>query len=262
LAHSQNEININPDESSSSQESVNSDNEEIGQAFNPDTIQSQIRDNQTSPSISGDTSLIQQFFGQKAEEIGTESDENSEPFKLFNTPEEVKKLLTKEPKFIYDPGRSPDPMIIPWVRDQLLANEKLDKAKQLFLTKDYESVLQICNDIIENYKNFPEIQKQSEDLLEKTKKEITDARLRPTSKGVDKETIQQVELPPAVRSGTKGILFSDNGQALALVNDDILSVGDEVPNNKGVFVEDIKKTGEVIYRYKGVLFPVTVKTLP
>lgn len=242
-------------------ESISSD--ENGEGINAEELQSRLADSQTSPSPES-SAIIKQLLGDSQQvEIGKESDEIAEPFKLFNTPEDVKRLLVKEPKFIYDPKRLPDPMIIPWVRDQLLATEKLDKAKQYFVSKEYESVLQICNDILENHKNVTGIVNQAQTLLDKTKKEITDAKQKKTivrQDGEEKEI--QVELPSAVRSGTKGILYSGGGKALALINDNIVAIGDEVPDNKGVFLEEIKSSGEVIFRYKGVLFPVTVKTLP
>ncbi len=232
-----------------------------GEEFSVQSLKSKAVDSTTSPS-SASSDTINQILNGKDKEIISELEASSEPFSLFNTPEDVKRLLSKEPKFIYDPKRLPDPMIIPWVRDQVLANEKLDKAKQLFTSKDYQSVLEICNDIIENHTEAVGIVNQANILLEKTKKEINDLKVRNievTKKGEDQ--IPKVELPGAIRTGTKGILFSKDGKAMVLLNNNILKVGEEVPDYKGVFIEEVKNTGEVIYRYKGVLFPVTVKTL-
>lgn len=215
-------------------------------------------DNGTSPSATSEDGMLAPRLDE-----GSESSESMEPFTLFKTNDDVKNLLMNEPRFIYNPKRLPDPMIIPWVRDQLLAKEKLDRAKQLMIEKDYNEVLKICNDITENHKNAPGIVNQASDLRDKAKKALAEL-------GADKEKklkqeqgkLIEVELPQAVRNGTKGILFSSDGVPLVLVDDNILSEGDEVPNNKGVFIEKVKKTGEVLFRYKGVLFPVTVKTLP
>ena len=64
------------------------------------------------------------------EDLGKELEEPEKPATLFKTQEDVRKLLGDEPRFVYSPRNLPDPMIIPWVRRDVIVREMMEAAQE------------------------------------------------------------------------------------------------------------------------------------
>jgi hypothetical protein len=189
----------------------------------------------------------------KAVDLGKESEEPALPKTLFKTKDDVRKLLGDEPRFVYNPQRLPDPMIIPWVRREVIVREILELARE----KLKEGKLKEAKQSLEQaLKEYPESRYINEvrGELERIQKMLAGGY------GPEGVRTPQVVLPQWVASHTAGVIVDQGNpaQSVVLVGDAILRVGDKVPNYEEVVVDDIKQK-EVIFRYQGRKFPVGVE---
>lgn len=161
---------------------------------------------------------------------------------------------SQEMKYIYFP-EGVDPMIIPWIREQIVAAELMEKAKALEAAKDYSQALVIVQEVAEKYPETPEGRNAP------TVRSRIQGILAAQASGSSQVTIERppegdVELPTPVRINTNGIIVMGS-KPKVLVFDFILGEGDTVPRYTAVRVKKITE-GEVTYEYQGQEFKIQV----
>ncbi len=188
----------------------------------------------------------------KTVDLGKESEEPEMPGTLFRTKEDVRKLLGEEPKFVYDPRDLSDPMIIPWVRREVIVRELIEMAQEKIKEGYLEEAKKYLEEILKEYPGSRHI-KEARTQLNQVKKMLAE--------GYGPEGVRRprVVLPSWVVSNTSGVIVDqqDPTQSVVLVGDAILRVGDKVPDYDEVVVGEIKEK-EVVYQYHGRKFPVVV----
>lgn len=189
----------------------------------------------------------------KAEDLGKESEEPETPKTLFKTDEDVRKLLGEEPKFVYNPGDLPDPMIIPWVRREVIVRELLDMAQKGIKEGRLEEAKKYLEEILREYPGSRHI-KEARASLEKVQKMLAEGY------GPEGVRAPQVLLPAWIASHTSGVIVDKQNptKSVVLIGDSILKAGDHVPNYDEVVVGQISEK-QVIYQYQGRKFPVVVE---
>jgi len=189
----------------------------------------------------------------KTDDLGKESEEPEMPETLFRTKEDVRKLLGEEPKFVYDPGDLPDPMIIPWVRREVIVRELIEMAQEKINEGRLQEAKKYLEEVLREYPGSRHI-KEAKTELNRVKKMLAE--------GYGPEGVRrpQLVLPSWVVSNTSGVIVDkqDPTQSVVLVGDAILQVGDQVPDYDEVVVGEIKEK-EVVYQYHGRKFPVVVE---
>lgn len=182
-------------------------------------------------------------------DLGLESEENAALFAtdLFKN-QEIRRMLGDEPRFIYDPGRKPDPMLLLWVRNAAIFRELSEQAEALVEAEQFEEAIVLYQRVKElgepqyhaaAQQKLTEIALLQQDLIEEL---------------VGETTIENIELPPWVRDNTTGIIKSP-GIDLCLVGEFMLRVGDVLPNYPEIEVASIEGK-RVIYQIKHQTFEV------
>lgn len=199
-----------------------------------------------------------------------EADEDPlNPDSIFSSPEMREALLGSKPKFVYIPV-GVDPMIIPWVREQIVVKEKLADAKRLLeqarnsrSKEPAESALGVLAELQDMYPNTesgPDIAKLRTDI------ESYIANPPHEQAGTD-DPLQapdaqraEVRLPEWIRRNTQGILLDreNPGESIVLVGDFLLRRGDRIERFPTVVLKDILPQ-QVIYEYQDREFQVPVQ---
>ena len=189
----------------------------------------------------------------KTEDLGKESEEPEMPETLFRTKEDVRKLLGEEPKFVYDPGDLPDPMIIPWVRREVIVRELIEMAQEKINEGYLQEAKKYLEEVLREYPGSRHI-KEARTELNRVKKMLAEGY------GPDGVRRPRFVLPSWVVSNTSGVIVDkqDPTQSVVLVGDEILRNGEPVPDYDEVVVDEIKEK-EVVYRYHSRKFPVVVE---
>ncbi|MCB2153980.1 hypothetical protein KQI84_03785 [bacterium] len=202
----------------------------------------------------------------RAAQLGREADEDPRsPRNLFETKEVREALLGTKPKFVYFP-QGIDPMIIPWVRNQIVVNELLDDVRELMALGDLPSLRraqEITEEITTKYKDTqqaPEanrlrsqILRQIQILTQTDPERVNQPHATPTP---------DINPPPRwVIENTRGVIVDkvQPEDSYVLIGDDILRRGDKVPRFPQVVIQDILP-GEVIFTYQDNEFLVRVKS--
>lgn len=186
-----------------------------------------------------------------------------DPPSLFNEEdrETIERIFGERPRFIYFP-EGVDPMIIPWVRAQVVAEELFAEATIAAANRDYDKALNFLRRIREE---LPETETASKVPAEMERvrnlreqaiaqaqgEEVPDEPERP--EGPEEET--EVVLPQWVKANTSAIMLSDI--PTAIVGNDFLNVGEAVPRYPTVRVKTIAPS-EVVYTYQNKDFSVEV----
>lgn len=205
-------------------------------------------------------------------QLGRESDEAMDkPVNLFESPEVMRTLLGNKPRYVYFPEGT-DPMIIPWVRNQVVAAELLADAMQVFKraqtdgnVKDAQRAADLFASIIERYKETPQVA-DAKKYLDEVNVWIS-VQTMPTPPGGDKgkEPVPPggtlITLPPWVQSNTRGIIHdTENPEgSRVLVGNYILKAGDTLERFPAVSIKEIGQA-QVVYSYSGKEFLVAVKS--
>ncbi len=175
---------------------------------------------------------------------GLELNEISEPRDLLIDSEHLRTLLGTIPAFVYSPGATPDPMIVPWSRARVLTAELLHLAEQAQKSKKWDiaedlylQVLEIAESLDSAGLHVPIVEKNSQ-IAQAGLKEVAIAQESETATlNLKKRKVQK--LPPKIRNNTIGILY-DPADPVCIVGNDILHVGDIVPDKSvEVFVDKI-----------------------
>ena len=199
-------------------------------------------------------------------EMGREADEDlQDPRNLFESEATQTALLGDTPDFVYFP-EGVDPMIIPWVREQIVVDEKLGDARELVdrarrdRDKDAaQRALEIVQELEENYpeaasrNNIREVRRAAENIM------AQDFSSGPVTRQPTVAPEPEVELPPWIKLNTRGVLLDrDNpSESLALVGNFIVKAGEPIERFPAVTVKEILPQ-QVIYEYQGVDFLVQV----
>jgi hypothetical protein len=169
----------------------------------------------------------QRIVGGPKTDVGKEIEEPRSPNKLFQSEQDIERLLGTKPRFVYDPKDFPDPMIIPWIRRDVLVREILDVARKQAAQGNFATAKELLTRALRDYPDSRHISAVRDEI-----KKIEDMERRGIAAVGQQEVIL---LPSWVSSHTNGILWSEE-KPLVLVGDVLLSEGDEVPRYAGVTV--------------------------
>lgn len=178
------------------------------------------------------------------------------PTNLFANNENIERIFGTSPRFIYLPEGT-DPMIIPWVRRRIIAEQMLEDATIAAANRDYELALQLLNRIREEAPNTEPAEKAPAEIarIERLRRQgAGEATPTPT---VDRTgpSEEEVTLPQWVADNTTGILLGTS--PVVVVGNDFLRTGEPVPRFPNVRVKTITQS-EVVYTYRDKEFNVEV----
>ncbi len=190
-------------------------------------------------------------------QLGREIDEPEKPTALFSDAKRIQELLGDEPRYVYVPMGG-DPMIVPWVRERVMASELLAEAEQHFREGRMQEAIVRCNMIVER---FPRSDGAPKAQALKSRIEKMMAAPEPGKEGEIRpiEVVRQ-PLPTWIQQNTRGILFNQESpkESLVLIGDFLLATGDTIPNYAGIRVKEISKS-IVTYDFQGDLYKVMVE---
>ncbi len=203
------------------------------------------------------------------EDEGSPSREMDEtaPVNIFADPAIVAKLLVPRKVFLYDAKGRRDPMIIDWIRTEIVNSELMAQAQTYIAeatqTTDPEArkarYLLAIQELDRVIKTDPTSHqgKQAQAMKDKVRA-LIDQTTRAAQKSA--EVTKPPELPPFVPANTRAIVLdqSPRHNHLVLVADDLLRVGDVVPKYPEVKVVEINRN-TVVYEYKGTRVTVMVE---
>ncbi|KPL12985.1 hypothetical protein AMJ85_00655 [candidate division BRC1 bacterium SM23_51] len=197
--------------------------------------------------------------------------DESGPLNIFADPELVKKLLfgrVGRSPFQYDARGQPDPMIIPWVRVEILNTEHIAQA-QIYL-KEAEQLMEpdakkkryamAIRELDSVTKMDPTGRYGKEaQALQKKIREMMD-KIPPPGATPTPVVTKPPELPPWVVTNTKAVLYdqSPDHNHMILIGDDLLQLGDVVPKFPSVKIVDVNRDS-VIYEFQGTRISVTMQ---
>lgn len=200
-------------------------------------------------------------------QLGKESDEPAVIAGVLNTPE-GKSILQANPPFIYVPSGA-DPLIIPWVRDQVIFQEKLDEASKLLAEGKATRKVDVLKKALETIATVPTPpDQQSTTALATLRNDIGKEirTLETVASTGDTTTVTAptpvvVTLPEPVRATTNGVIVDreNPNESMVVVGDYMLRPGQTVPRFPAVRVKSISKQS-VIYEFRGKEFVVNVRS--
>ena len=185
--------------------------------------------------------------------LGLESEDNPMfAVNLFKDPE-ILRMLGDEPRFVYDPGDRPDPMLLPWVRNLAIYTELSTKAEVMVASGEYAAAVGIYQQIMGL--NDPRFSMSARGKIDEIMAMQNAADAQALASVVDTQVV--VELPSWVEDNTTGIV-ADGQSNLCLVGDFMLRPGDSVPNYPEVLVATVGQ-GVVTYQVQNETFEVALK---
>ena len=159
------------------------------------------------PKIEASVEEIQRLIDlPSTAQLGLESDEDpAKPKTMFQDDKSILDVFGERPVFVYFP-EGVDPMIIPWVRQQIIAQELLEKGRVLAAAADYQKAMAIYQEILDKYAATP--------VATEARRELDIVRRIVTEQGPDGGTPTlanpdqpEVTLPKAIVDSTTGILY-------------------------------------------------------
>lgn len=163
------------------------------------------------------------------------------PKRLFKDMSEVERFLNKRPVICTVPD-APDPMIIPWVRERVVAESLLADATTAIAAKDYVKARETLKVICEMYPDTPS--------RPEAERQLGLMSGSPVGVGgiIDLAPPAMITLPDWVSDNLTGVVISEGNKPIALVGNDVLRVGDPVPRYPAVRVKSIAPS-EVVFEY-------------
>ena len=149
-------------------------------------------------------------------DFGREVDEPDQARWLFEDEVAMQNLLGIKPRFVYNPKNLPDPMVIPWVRQNIIAAELLREARELIRLKEYDRALQILTLIVNSYAGTSSYREAREEL-DKVDIELDKMRDIP----IREREGQRIVLPPWIYENTKAVIW-EPVNPIVLVGDHML----------------------------------------
>jgi len=220
---------------------------------------------ETSPTAPA--SLVGGFMPIETETTLREIDESA-PINIFSDPAVAAKLLVGRKPFLYDAKGRFDPMVIPWIRQEILNTELISEAQKYMQDADaltdpeakkarYLLAIQELDRVIKadptsSYGKRAQVLK---DKIRALIEQMPLAGATPTP-----VVTKRPELPPWVASNTRAILYdaSPKHASVVLVGDDMLRVGGTVPKYPEVKIVEIT-ANTVVYDYMGLHHTVKVE---
>lgn len=181
-------------------------------------------------------------LGKESEETGAKSD-------LFSD-SRIRRMLGQSPRFVYDAGNRPDPMIFPPVRNAAIYAELSIDAEAMIENEDFLGALTAYQKILElNDRRFStEMTRKMGDLR---------SAIGASSNIEMPVELFSAELPTWIEDNTNGILYNKENP-MCLIGDYLLGVGESVPTYPEVNIASI--TPElVIFQIAGKKFEIPVK---
>jgi len=186
-------------------------------------------------------------------DLGKESDDSDSMLasNLFKKPE-IRRMLGDEPRFIYNPGDKPDPMLVPWVRRAAIFKELMTQADALLAAGKIADAMKL-------YQRVADLRDPRYTAIVQAKLATIDSQLALESQKAIAGAVQteiKVELPGWVHDNTTGALVTPT-DAVCLVGDYMLHPGEAIPSYPEVRVASITPTS-VTYQVKDKQFEVSV----
>jgi len=233
-------------------------------AFLPAMLSAQEKKEKTSPkaaaeaasttaTASDDATSEAAIAWQKVKDkFGKEVDEAQPGSSLFAKLEDVEKYLKKKPDYIYPVGEMRNPMVIPWRRREIIANQLIDAAQKALDKSEFDRVGEICSRVMQEYPGT-ENAKTAEKL--RVEAQLRNDRLKPpddvnTSKTPTSVKPTHKPFPEEVKSRITGIIWSEKPQVL--MGDEILDTGKSVPGYPDVIIKRVEKRAVVFGYYDEV----------
>lgn len=182
-------------------------------------------------------------------DFGREVDEPTTVRWLFKEDDNVRELLGLHPRFVYNPKDKPDPMVIPWIRREIMAKELLNEALTLLNQRKLHEARKLLAMIVENYKESKSYA-QAVQELEKVDKTMQQ------QPGIT-DTQPQIVLPPWIYDNIKGIIF-DPDMPVVLIGEDTLTLGDKLSRYPDVMIDKITENS-VVLKYKDQFFTIKLE---
>jgi len=192
--------------------------------------------------------------------LARESEEDPSKPKAAFTQEELNKIFSDRPRFIYFP-EGVDPMIIPWVREAIVAEEKAAEAAVALAAKDFDKAEALWSEIREKFANTTQGQEAPLRIVE-VQNAREEANRPKTDPSTETRSTAQPEapvivLPDWIEANTNAILLEKSGNRVVVVQNEFLRVGDSVPRYAGVTVKEIGPS-EVTFSYQDRDFVLVV----
>ncbi len=192
-----------------------------------------------------------------------EADEDLEnPVSIFDDPDRVRQLLGERPRFIYY-AEGVDPMIIPWVRAQVVAQQLQEDAEAAERAGDWESARAVYERIRTEFPNTDQGQAAAQNVRRVERRiemamlgETEPEPVEPEDVVFEDPTAQRVELPTWIRTNTTGV-FAFSDRSIVIVGDEFLQVGDVVPGYPAVTLAKVEPS-LVTYRFQDRDFEVKI----
>lgn len=198
---------------------------------------------------------------------GLEKDETT-PTELFNE-KEVRELLSANPtvlyQVVYDGKPLPDPMIIPWIRNLRVVQERFDEAVDLLAQGRITESKERFNSIVQEFPEA-ELAKQSREILEKLRTiEASERKVVPQEilpKQLARDKAPDIQLDPQVRVSAVVVDTLNPAENRAMVSGRTYRAGETIrgfANHKVVKIEDTSVVIEVEQRGQTKQFQIPVQ---
>jgi len=190
-------------------------------------------------------------------QLGREVDENlNQPFALFNDKKRIEDLLGDNPSYVYIPSGT-DPMIVPWIRNRVMAAELVSEAAELKSTGKYQDALDKVNLVLERFGDS--------DSVDKARKLKQELEMLASSPGeTPRLPVPTDPTPPTlpiwIPENTRGVVYdvNDPANSSVLIGEYILRAGETIPSYPGIKVVAIGRS-EVTLDYQGQVFRLPVE---
>ncbi len=185
----------------------------------------------------------------------------------------VENLLGTSPRVVYVP-QGISPMIIPWVREQVVLEELQEEVNRLRSSgtpENLQKALEISRRAIEQYGGNPNAQwaRQAEASLLVALRSPDEQQDETPVEIVQGPSTEDVVLPAWIRDNTMGIMFdrSNPANSLVVVGRELLNPGQRVPRYSQVVVKEVGQStvgdkvedGYVVYEFRNREFLVPVR---
>jgi len=207
----------------------------------------------------------------RGQQIKRESDEPEVPVNILEDPQ-VRSLLNPSPSFVYDPGELKDPMIVPWVLNEILVKELLEdlgkKVKEaeynhrkipeaLSLIKQIDEILPGLSDIQLRNTSEKRLEEYRIELSSIPTKDKDNDQIVPTLTPLP--TPDGIVIPPWIKGNFRGVIWQPKAEErLALIGDEILREGNKIPRYPDAVVQKINPNSVVI-TYRGLTEEIRVE---
>lgn len=213
------------------------------------------------------TELQQLIQSGAAAPIREFQEDLNNPKALFESEADLRRIFDATPEFIYFPT-GVDPMIIPWVRERVVAEELFTEAMVARSVRDFEKAKAILREINDQYPNTEHGQKAPGEIanIDRTIEEERlaaiareQAALEPDGPVLIAEppAPQRPQLPQWVKDNTTAVMMTETGEPVAMVGAEFLRPGDPVPRYSAVRVKTVAPSA-VVYVYENEEFTVDV----